>query len=148
MIISIPSWAKVILAILVAAGLGYAFGRYAQPAKEVIKTVEVVKTVTVVQHDTVTVTKQIKKPDGTTETDTVITDKDVDITNTAIKDTSSETITNVKPQWKLSGQGGYNFSSFNKVYGAEVDRRILGPIFLGAWGNSDRAAGIAISVEF
>jgi hypothetical protein len=145
---NLQSWAKICLAILLAAGLGYAGGRYAQPSQVVIQTKEVVKTVTVVQHDTVTITKQVKKPDGTTETDTTITDKDVDTTNSSMKESSSETITNLKPQWKATGQYGYNFSSAEKVYGAEVDRRILGPIFVGVWGNSDHVGGLAVSVEF
>lgn len=139
---------KAVLGLLLAAGLGYASGRYVQPSKIVIETKEVVKTVTVVKHDTVTVTKQIKRPDGTTETDTTTTDKDVDSTNNTVVDTTSETITNSKPQWKATAQAGYNFSSIKPVYGAEVDRRIIGPIFAGAWGNSDHTAGLAVTVEF
>lgn len=136
------------LGVLVAAGLGYATGRYAQPAKVVIQTKEVVKTVTVVQHDTVTVVKEVKHPDGTTETDTTITDKDKDTTSDSDTKTASETITNLKPQWKAGVQAGYNFSSFQKVYGAQIDRRILGPLFIGAWGNSDHAGGVSVSIEF
>jgi hypothetical protein len=145
---SLKPWQSITLAILVALGLGYSFGRYAQPAKEVIKTVEVVKTVETVKHDTVTITKQIKKPDGSTETDTTTTDKDVDTTNTSMTDKTSETITNVKPQWKATGLLGYNVSTFQKVYGAEIDRRIIGPIFIGAWANTQQTGGVSVSIEF
>jgi hypothetical protein len=145
---SLKPWQSITLAILVALGLGYSFGRYAQPAKEVIKTVEVVKTVETVKHDTVTVTKQIKKPDGTTETDTTTTDKDIETSKTNIAESSSETITNVKPQWKATGLLGYNVSTFEKVYGAEIERRIIGPIFVGAWANTQRTGGVSVSIEF
>ena len=146
--INLPSWAKVCLAILLAAGLGYASGRYAQPAKEVIKTVEVIKTITVVQHDTVTVTKEITKPDGTKEVDTTVTDKDKDTTDSSMKESASESITNVKPQWKAQALYGYNVTELRPVYGANIERRIIGPISAGLWGNTDHALGVSVSIEF
>jgi hypothetical protein len=34
------------------------------------------------------------------------------------------------------------------VYGAHVERRVLGPLWLGAWGLSSRTAGLSLSAEF
>jgi hypothetical protein len=148
--IQLESWQKILLAILLAFGVGYGSGRYVQPAKVEIKTQEVIKEVEVVKHDTITVTKEIKKPDGTTEIDTTITDKDVETTTIADVKKTEETITNLKPQWNVRGLVGV--SSFNfanpMVYGLNIERRIIGPIFVGAWGTTDKSAGLSIGLEF
>lgn len=146
--INLESWQKVVLAILISAGVGYAGGRYVQPAKVVTKIKEVTKTVQVVKHDTVTVVKEVTRPDGSKESTTTITDHDVDTTDSSTKTSISQKISNEKPQWKASGLAGYNFSKLNPVYGAQIERRIIGPIFVGAWGNTDKAAGVALSIEF
>lgn len=142
------NWQQILLSILVAAGLGYAGGRYVQPAKVVTQIKEVVKTVEIVKHDTTTITKEVKHPDGTTETDTTVVNHDIDMSHSNTSNTISKVTENLKPQWKATALAGYNFSSFEKVYGAEIDRRIIGPIFVGAWGNSNHTGGLSVSVEF
>lgn len=149
--LNLQPWQKIGLSIAVAALIGYAFGRYAQPANVVVKTQEVVKEVEVVKHDTVTVTKEIKRPDGTDEIDTTVTDKDVSQKNLSESLQTSETISNQKPQWNLGILGGYNFQDLKPDYGITVDRRILGPIFLGVVGHTDvehTALLVHASIEF
>jgi hypothetical protein len=125
---------------LVIGLVGYASGRYLQPPqiKEVVKTVEVVK------HDTTTIIKERKKPDGSSETDTTIINHDTDISSS--KDSKVTSI--LPPQWKVQGQYGYDFRDLRPVYGAAVDRRIIGPIFIGVWGNTNHTAGLSASLEF
>lgn len=128
--------------------LGYAIGRYAQPAKVVTKTEIVVKTVETVKHDTVTVTKEHQNTDGTKDVVTTITDHDIEQTTKDIKEKDSKVLDSLKPQWKATGLYGYNFHDLRTVYGASVDRRIIGPVFAGVWGNTDRTAGVSVSLEF
>lgn len=137
-----------LLALAAFVLVGYAFGRYVQPARVVTETKEIVKTVEVVKHDTTTKTHEVKHPDGTVETDTTVVNRDTDISGTSSKSESKTIVDNTKPQWKVSGLAGYNFSTYEKVYGAEVDRRILGPIFVGAWGNTQHTGGLSVSIEF
>ena len=148
---SLAPWQKVTLAVAVALLIGYAFGRYGQPAKVQIQTQTVVKEVETVKHDTVTVTKEIKEPNGTVETDTVVTNKDVDTTQIQSDSKTTETITNQKPQWKLGVLGGYNLQDLRPDYGVSVDRRVLGPIFLGVIGHTDTTHSsvlLHLSMEF
>lgn len=142
------SWQKILLSILTAAGLGYAGGRFVQPAKVVTQIKEITKTVEVVKHDTVTTTHETKRPDGTTETNTTTVNHDVDMSHSSTTDTITKITDNLKPQWKVSGQAGYNFSNFQRVYGAEIDCRIIGPIFLGVWGNTNHTGGLSVGLEF
>lgn len=139
---------KVLLVVGVAVA-GYAFGRYAQPAKVEIKTETVIKEVTVEKKNVVTEIKEIKHPDGTTETNTKITD----LTNTINKNTSDSksesTTTYSRPQWKVQALLSPQMSPvFGPIYGLDVERRILGPISVGAWGNVDKKFGISASIEF
>lgn len=155
-ITSLSQWQKTALSLALAALVGYAFGRYAQPAKIQIQTQTVVKEVETVKHDTVTTTKEIKEPNGAIETDTTVVDKDVDSTQIQSNTKTSETITNVKPQWFATvgmGMGSGSLTDgFTPIYNASVNRRILGPIYLGVWGNeqsfSKVQGGVQIGLEF
>lgn len=141
---------KLALAALLIGGLGYAAGRYVQPAKVEIKKEVEVKEVEVTRKNIVTVTHEEKRPDGTVITDSRTEDKSTEATRTDTKSKESTTITNVKPQWKVSGGAGvkYNEISLQPVYTVGVERRILGPIFVGAYGRTDKEVGLSVSVEF
>jgi len=139
---------KIILIVVALMAISYGVGRYLQPVKEVIKTETVIKTVTVNHVDTVTVVKEITKPDGTKEKTTTTTDKSKIDTNTDSDTKTSIVITNQKPQWKVSALLTTKQGSFGPVYGAMVERRILGPIFAGAFANTDKAVGLTVGLEF
>lgn len=138
---------KVLIVIGVGV-LGYAFGRYAQPAKIQIKTETVIKEVQVEKRNVVTETHEIKHTDGTTETVIKVTD----LTKVSTKETSdsktSETITFNKPQWKVQALLAPQTGPIGPLYGLDVERRILGPISAGAWGNTDKKYGASVSIEF
>lgn len=135
--------------VIVAMACGAALTRQFAP-REVTKT-------QLVDHDVikdhvVTVTKEIVRPDGSKEIDTtVVDDKKQD-------DVKKETITDVKPipqlkpQWFATVGAGLDASSLrdlsNPVYNLGVNRRILGPIYLGAWANTKSQVGIQLGLEF
>jgi hypothetical protein len=127
--------------------LGYAFGRYAQPAKVVTKEVKVIQQVETVKHDVQTVIKEVVKKDGTKETVTVIEDKSKDYTQTKTKDHVTQTTSNVKPQWRVQGLVGTDLN-FQPIYGAGIERRIVGPVSAGIYANTKKQVGLSVSLEF
>lgn len=50
------------------------------------------------------------------------------------------------PSWRVGGLAG--LSASGPVYGGEVSRRVLGPIWVGAWGLSVPAGGVSVGVEW
>lgn len=52
------------------------------------------------------------------------------------------------PDWRLSGMVGLDIPGGHAVYGGSVERRILGPIHVGAWGLSTGALGVSAGVSF
>jgi len=139
-----------VLGAVALAGLGYSFGRYVQPAQVQIKTQVQIKEVEVARKNVVTVTHEEKKPDGTMIIDTRIEDKSTETTKTDTKEKTTETITNLKPQWKVQGLAGISLdkSFVGEVYGVGVERRIIGPIFVGVYGKTSKEVGLSLSVEF
>lgn len=61
-----------------------------------------------------------------------------------------------RPNWRLGGLVGYNFATLKTnaldmdgvVFGAEVQRRIAGPISIGAFGLSTGTGGLSLNLEF
>jgi len=143
-------------AILIALA-AFAFGRYSAPERikevEKIKVVEVEKKQQNEKKDVVTVIT--KKPDGTsvtTVTDKTVVDTKTDTDTVATSEKTRE-VTYRRPQWKLTGMAGFDtdtsdFTSVKPIYGAAVERRLLGPIFVGAWGLSNRTFGVSVALEF
>jgi hypothetical protein len=137
-----------ILTVTLTLIVGAAMGRYLTPEKVVTKTVTQIQKVDVVHTNVVTITKTIKQPNGTIETDTTTVDKSVDQTNTNTTSETSKTVTRDNPQWHVSGDFSSSSSLPYYIYGAKIERRILGPIFLGAFGNANRQFGASIGLEF
>lgn len=127
--------------LLLVIGLG--LGRYMTPTKVVTKTVIETHTVEVVHHDVQTVT--VESPDGT-KTTTVV-DKSVDTTKQDTEQSTLKVVENGKPQWKISAQFSPKYPRYEYLYGVQVERRILGPIFVGGFGNLDHTLGLSVGVE-
>lgn len=185
-------YVQIVLIGLLLAGGGYAFGRYAQPAKVVEKTRVETKTVTqtvyqdkIIDHivyvkekkeDKHTTTTTTKTPDGTVVTKTETEDK-ID-TSAKIDHTKDENkvvtqivyqdkiveklklVESKKLDWRLAAGAGVSIPTFlgkqqigipglsGAVIQVEVDRRIIGPVFLGLWGNSQGTTGLSLSAVF
>lgn len=121
-----------LVVVAIALLIGYGVGRYLQPARVVTKT----QVVTVEHTHTVTITE----PNGTT---TVTTD-----TGIVTKEKDETTITDIKPQWRVSGLAAVSPNTIGMVYGGQVERRILGPIYVGAFGLTNSTFGINLGIEF
>lgn len=127
--------------------VGYGTGRYLQPAKIQIKKEEVIKEVEVIKKDIRIVEREITRPDGTKEKERITEDKSQESTKKE-KDTKESTlIANKKPDWRVNGLAALN-NDRNIVYGLHVERRILGPISVGAFGLTDTTVGLSVGIEF
>lgn len=47
--------------------------------------------------------------------------------------------------WSVSADAGSKFDRFSLFYGGTMSRRILGPIWLSAWGTSEKVFGLSAS---
>lgn len=134
----------IVIVAVILFGAGYGAGRYLQPPKEITK-IEVQEH-EVVKNNIVTVTKEITKADGTKEIVTTVVDKSIEK-----KDKQIESIVS-KPterQW-LVGLG-VNPLKYTETYSVKVDRRILGPLFLGGQyirNKSDNIGLLTATMEF
>lgn len=145
--------------LLLALGIGVAFGRYTLPARVVEKNVEIVKEVT----REVEVEKKDKKknvqtkivetwwPDGrhtketyVLDTSTIVIDKrdETDTERESVK-IVEKIIENAKPQWSASAG-----ASFQQIYTFGIDRRVIGPVFAGLYGRTDKEFGVNVRLEF
>jgi hypothetical protein len=130
--------------------------------KEII--VEVEKKVVEIQEKKVFLNKRktlivrITRPDGTIEEREEIIESNEGMLDISITDTTDSTKTKEKEvtkeykrnDWLVQGMVGLSFKSkgLNENYGGSVSRRIIGPIYLGAYGFSDRRVGLSVGFEF
>lgn len=97
----------------------------------------------VIKKDIITIIKEKKNPDGSTETETTITDKSKEA-----RDKLLEQIV-VKPKdWFVSGGATVNPNDLTLVYNAQVNRRIIGPVYIGATVNTRKDVGLSVGFEF
>lgn len=161
--------------LLAVLGGVFAAGRYSAPKPDVRVTEHVVyqdrvveKVVTVTaKADTKTVVvyrDRTVKPDGTvheqSEERTVDAATETAHTDDAKAETSQTdtqrtiTITAAKPQWRVSLLAGASLRSpLLPVYGplvlgVEVNRRLLGPLWVGLWAQTGGSGGISLGIEF
>ena len=120
-----------IILTLVIAAVAYGLGRYATPTK------------------VVTVEKEAKAVDTSTTTRETIT-KDGTVVKEIIKNNivkvereNSRLIESKKPQWKVS----VSYDT-KQQYGFDVQRRVLGAVFVGAGYRKDGRANISLGYEF
>lgn len=52
-----------------------------------------------------------------------------------------------KAQWAVSAGAGFS-TGLAPVYRGQVERRIIGPFWLGAWADTSKSAGLAVRVEW
>lgn len=137
---------KLILGLVMVGCLGYGIGRYIQPAKVETKEVEVIKEV--IKKDIEIVVREVEHPDGTKERTTTTKDKSVE---TSKKDTKKEMIVteNNKSQWKAHALIGADIKDVSRLlYGAQIERRVLGNLSIGAWGLTNQTVGVSVGFEF
>lgn len=133
--------ARTVFLLCLISGVGSAVAtRYYFPQVQV-KTVETTKEV--VRTDIKTVVHTVTASDGTTDTTTVTEDHSIK------RDSNNKTaVANKQPQWHISGTVQSNYKLVPPIYGIAVNRRILGPIYLGALLNTNSEVGLSIGLEF
>lgn len=129
-----------LILMLISAVISAAVTRYYWPKLEV-KNVEVQKEV--VRNDIRTVYRTIERPDGTKETIKETTDKSVKQATS-----SKESTIFSRKDWVVSTSAGTRFSNFEPIYGLQVQRRILGPFYVGAVASTDKMVGVSVGLEF
>lgn len=140
---------KKLLLIPIALVIGVLIGFYSKPAKivekEVIKTVEVVKEVEVKSKDQKYI--QIQKPDGTIIT-RIDTKEESKKETDSKKESLSEKlkITENQSQWSISVL--IKPQNEQPLNGLVIERRILGPFKIGAFGTVDKSYGLSVGMEF
>lgn len=135
-------------------------GYYATPTKTITKT-EVKEVVKVVkekeknkQNNKMVVIVETTMPDGTKRKETKIVDKGV-ITITASEnidkstDTKTETVVeHTHDSLLLYAVAEKNLSSPELSYGVGVQKRVLGPFFLGVYGTTQKNIGVTLGLSF
>lgn len=96
------------------------------------------KTVEVVKDKIVTVTKVVKKPDGTIEENSTVTE------NKESKATETKTEQKQVAPELLVGVG----YTIDKDYTAQVAKRLFGNVYLGVSGSSNGTIGIGLVITF
>ncbi len=110
---------------------------------------------TVVYKDGTVEHRDIVKTENATGDKTVTkSSKAVEQTQEAFKSATKE-VTNAKPQWRvnlLAGVETFNLKAPQLLgpvaLGVQVERRLIGPVWIGAFGLSSGSAGLSVGVEF
>ena len=131
---------QTVITAAIALIIGFGFGSQLMPKIE-SKTVEV-QTEKIVK-DVVTVVKVVTRPDGTKEETSTTTDK-----SREAKNSKSSTTIIAKTDWHVNLNASKQLTIDTITYTVNVDRRILGDLFLGASISSDKKLGASIGVEF
>lgn len=106
-----------------------------------VKAAEVTKEV--VRTDIKTVIRSVTLPNGQTETTTETVDHSVKT------ETDKKTAAvSPKPDWLVSATVQSNLKLEPPVYGGHVDRRILGPMYIGAGLNTKGDVSLSLGMEF
>jgi hypothetical protein len=122
------------LAYISAALLLVALGYWLAPEKRIIEE-------KIVNRDVITKIIEKQLPDGTIITETEILDRSKEKSRI---DSIPPTKTNII----IRGMAGIDFRSNNIVYGAGIDKRLLGPIWIGAYGHTNGLVGMSLSLSF
>jgi hypothetical protein len=69
-------------------------------------------------------------------------------TETTREVTKTVEVTRERPQWRVGPLVGFDLRTRTPVYGGIVERRILGPVSLGAVGLSNGTLGLSLTLEF
>lgn len=97
----------------------------------------------VIKRDIRTIIKEVTRPDGSKEIVTEI----VDNTKETIKKEYEHMLSKPK-DWLVSGGAVVRLDELKPVYQVRADRRIMGPVFVGASVTTNKEVGLHIGLEF
>jgi urease alpha subunit len=124
------------IAMLILIVAAFFAGRNSAPVK-IEEKIKVEK-----QIDTVTVVKEIKRPDGTIEKETTQVDK------STIKANKDTLIVTERPKNKVNLGLGYDIKEKRQVYIGSYERRLFSNIWVGATATSSGTVGLTVGLEF
>ncbi len=165
----LPAWRVALVALVVAGAAGFTgFGIGRMNALEQVEEHALVLTVTrekTVERwhrakDRVVYVEKTTSPDGTVlekrserETERAELVRDVERKTDTRAETAKVTIS--RPDWRIGVHLGATWKEpalklgdTPLVVGGSIERRIIGPFSLGAWGSTMGAAGLSVSGEF
>lgn len=93
------------------------------------------------KHDVLTIIKEVTKPDGTKEKETVISE------NKEGSKEKSKTI-NIKPNYLIQAAVGTKFNGEKEVYTLQVSKRFIFDMYVGVYGRTDKELGVLVGLEF
>lgn len=131
--------------LILGLGVSLAAGALIQrqwDSKEIERAISEQKTIT--KNRIITVTKEITRPDGTKETDTTTTDNSI---KKEIEKTIQEVSKSRGAIWMVSA-GAAIGTDLMPSYKAQIDRQILGPIWVGIYATTHKEAGLSLGVQF
>ncbi len=125
--------------------LSFAVGRFLTPTKikTEVKTVEVEKVVTIVEKRIITIHE---KPDGTKDTTEVVDSVTNSHTDTLAKDSLREEIKN-KSTLNVSVLSAMQLPNTAIIYGASVQKSLIGPVTIGAFGFTNKTIGLSLGLN-
>lgn len=131
---------SVVVIALLTLGLGFYLGKQASSVSETTTQEQ-----DTTKKDVVTIIKEVTRPDGSKETTTTVTDHTKETEN---KQSSATVIVPVVAMNKASVS--VLSSSFKDVdsYTLSYERRLAGPIWVGANYNTKQIYGLSIGMEF
>ncbi len=132
--------------LLIALGTGLLIGAAGMfyLNKPETKSVQTEKETATTKKDIITIVKEVTRPDGTKEVVTTTTDKSTEKKNSS----SSLVIQTAKPNWLVGATAAASLDRPVPVYGILLQRRILGPAFLGLGLNTNKEATLNVAIEF
>lgn len=134
------NWKNIAIYTIVVAVVSAAATRYYWPQ---IQTQIKIEEKEVIKKDVRTIIRERTNPDGSTEKETEIIDKSKEkITK------EFQSITVKKKDWFVAGGATINIDDVKPVYNLQVNRRILGPFYLGASVNTRKDIGVQVGFEF
>ena len=143
--------------------VGVAAGRFSLPAKVITQietqTIEkiVYKESKDINKDKVVVIEETINPDGSKTKKTTITDKSTitvnkDQTTDTASNSHSETVVDYgKNAFMISALASTSILTDNQqsiAFGAHVQKRLLGPIYAGMFGFTDKRFGVSLGLTF
>lgn len=133
--------------ILIALAVGYAGGRYLQPAEVKTEIKEVEKVVEKIKKDIVIVEREVRNPDGTVVVDRRTEDRSEEAVRRDSR-RSEEIIVSMPAKWRAGVDVKASLTNFVPQYGATVGYRAFGPVWVEASGYQDGTAVIRGVWEF
>lgn len=127
---------------LIVAALSVGVTKYMWPTVETQVKVEEKE---VIKRDVRTVIKERTKPDGTQEKETIIVDNSKE---SSVRKFEEKTLK--KKDWFVAaGAEVRGFDRFSDpIYKLEINRRILGDIYLGISASTDKSVGVQLGFSF